>query len=147
MDQDGIPSSTLIVEGWNQLISSICLAISYFATRVYFIMYHLICYILQLVPATVVDHLSFPLPLPLYFSRFPIYSLSFSFSLAFLRTFFLPGANIFTTPEARENLFKHGVTIVKDSSANKVHLRTGTYHSSDFDQLFFLKFDRTSLQT
>lgn len=31
------------------------------------------------------------------------------------------GANIFTTPEARENLFKHaGVVIVKDSSANKV---------------------------
>ncbi len=31
------------------------------------------------------------------------------------------GANIFTTPDARENLFKHaGVTIVKDSSANKV---------------------------
>ena len=33
------------------------------------------------------------------------------------------GANIFTTPEARENLFNHaGVTIVKDSSANKVGL-------------------------
>jgi hypothetical protein len=31
------------------------------------------------------------------------------------------GANIFTTQEARENLFKHaGVAIVKDSSANKV---------------------------
>jgi hypothetical protein len=31
------------------------------------------------------------------------------------------GANIFTTPEARDNLFNHaGVTIVKDSSANKV---------------------------
>lgn len=31
------------------------------------------------------------------------------------------GANIFNTPEARENLYKHGgVVIVKDSSANKV---------------------------
>ncbi len=33
------------------------------------------------------------------------------------------GANIFTTPEAREMLFKHAnVKIVKDSSANKVHI-------------------------
>lgn len=32
------------------------------------------------------------------------------------------GANIFNTPEARENLFQHaGVVIVKDSSANKVY--------------------------
>ncbi|RYG70422.1 hypothetical protein EON64_00215 [archaeon] len=34
------------------------------------------------------------------------------------------GANIFTTPEARQNLFKKGgVTIVKDSSANKVSMK------------------------
>lgn len=37
------------------------------------------------------------------------------------------GANIFTTPEARQNLFKHaGVTIVKDSSANKCGVVTSS---------------------
>lgn len=38
------------------------------------------------------------------------------------------GANIFNTPEAREELFKHGkVTIVKDSSANKCGVITSSY--------------------
>lgn len=37
------------------------------------------------------------------------------------------GANIFNTPEARENLFKHaGVVIVKDSSANKCGVITSS---------------------
>lgn len=37
------------------------------------------------------------------------------------------GANIFNTPEARENLFKHaGVIIVKDSSANKCGVITSS---------------------
>jgi len=37
------------------------------------------------------------------------------------------GANIFTTPEARESLFKHaGVVIVKDSSANKCGVVTSS---------------------
>jgi len=38
------------------------------------------------------------------------------------------GANIFTTPEARELLFEHGkVAIVKDSSANKCGVMTSSY--------------------
>ena len=37
------------------------------------------------------------------------------------------GANIFTTPEARQNLFEHaGVAIVKDSSANKCGVITSS---------------------
>ena len=36
------------------------------------------------------------------------------------------GANIFTTTEAREHLFKQGVTIVKDSSANKCGVITSS---------------------
>lgn len=36
------------------------------------------------------------------------------------------GANIFTTPEARLKLYHHGVTIVKDSSANKCGVITSS---------------------
>jgi len=37
------------------------------------------------------------------------------------------GANIFTTPEARAKLGEHGITIVKDSSANKAGVCCSSY--------------------